>query len=309
MAVLVALLSSACVAQAQGEPAPDLTAHADAAGSQASLDLTQPAPDQPATDAEIFDESVLFAPNFGLGQNDPTLSDLFGPSGGSNLCFPTALAQNSIYLYAYATPRLGALRLSGLSSDGHTIDANALIRQLAAACHTDPANGTSPANAIGCVATLITSSGYSLGDTQLISPFNQDTTLPIASREVTIRDIRTALATRTPLLIEVAWFKFDPAGKTWIRKSGHYVTAFGYDYNQAWGEDQIQLKVVNPETHYSNSRQNAIFDTVTVLRASHQPGVTYPEHRPFVLAGAGFGGAIYRGFLGMVLRVAPQAKR
>jgi hypothetical protein len=75
-----------------------------------------------------------------------------------------------------------------------------------------------------------------------------------------------------------------------------------------WGDNMIQLKVINPEMQYDSSRKHADFDTVTVERFSPQPGITYPANRSFVLSGTGFGGATERGFLGMMFRLSPQAK-
>ena len=270
------------------------------------LDLTVPSALEPQTDAEIFDESVVFAPNFAVNQNDPALSDLFTKNGVSNLCFPTALTEDLIYLYAYHQPAFNELRLAGLSSNGRSIDPNALIRQLASSCKTDPVNGTVAQDAINCVAELLTQSGYNLGATQLISPFDTNSALPIATRDVTIADIRGTLKTGIPILLEFAWYKYDPASHTWARDSGHYISAFGYDYDESWGENQIQLKVINPETNYGPSRQNSNWDTITLTRVSPQSGITYPPDRPFIVSGSGFGGLTERGFLGMMIVVSPN---
>jgi hypothetical protein len=276
--------------------------------SNAPIDLTVPAPTEPQTDLEVFDESVIFAPNFAVNQNDPALSDLFN-NGVSNLCFPTALTEALIDLYGYHTPQFNGLQLAGLSGDGRTITPNALIRELAANCKTDRANGTDSLDAIQCVVSLLSQSGYGLGGTQLISPFNNDKSLPIVSREVKISDIRAALKAGSPVILEAAWFAYDPTSKTWTRDSGHYISVYGYDYDRSWGENQIQVKVINPETDYGSSRQSALWDTITIVRVKQQPGITYPANRPFILTGAGFGGLELRGFLGMMLTLAPEARK
>ncbi len=280
-------------------------AHA-SVGVNAVLDLSIPAPQQPQTDSKVFDESVVFAPNFAINQNDPALSDLFSANGVSNLCFPTALAQNLIYLQAYGKTQLSGLRLAGQSADSKSINPNELVRQLSTLCHTNPANGTDSLDALNCTLSMLSQSGLATGNTQLISPFNHDTTLPIISRAVTIKDIRDALKTGTPVLLEAAWFSFDPRTQTWSRQGGHYVGVYGYDYDKWWGENLIQLKVINPETRYDSSRQNALFDTITVERVSEQPGITYPANRPFILSGSGFGGLTKRAFLGMMMTVSPS---
>lgn len=267
------------------------------------IDLTVPAAQEPQTDSKVFDESVIFSPNFAINQNDPSLSDLFSSKGVSNLCFPTALAEDLVYLAAYHSPKFSALQLHGLS--GNLINPNSVVRQLTTLCRTDFNKGTDSLDAINCSLEILKQSGYDTGATQLISPFNQSATLPITSREVTIKDIREALKTGNPIILEIAWFKFDSTTNQWVHDNGHYFTVFGYDYNTSWGEDQIQVKVVNPEMNYNTARKYALFDTVTIQRYSPQPGITYPAHRPFILSGNGFSGATDRGFLGMLLTVAP----
>jgi hypothetical protein len=93
--------------------------------------------------------------------------------------------------------------------------------------------------------------------------------------------------------------------KTWTRDSGHYIGVYGYDYNNSWGESQIQLKIINPEMQYDNTRKYAQFDTITVMKYSPQPGITYPVNRSFIATGSGFGGATDRGFVGSMLTVDP----
>jgi hypothetical protein len=155
---------------------------------------------------------------------------------------------------------------------------------------------------------MLAQSGYSLGQTQMISPFNSDPTLPIVTRDVMIQDIRDALKAGNPVLLEAGWYAYDASTRSWVRHSGHYVTAFGYDYDFSWGENQIQVKVVNPETNYQPNRQGAIWDTVTIERISPQPGITYPADRPFILSGSGFGGATQRGFLGLMIALSPELR-
>jgi hypothetical protein len=277
--------------------------------SNPPIDLTIPLAAEPATDVAVFDETVVFAPNFTLDQNDPALSDLFSKAGTSNLCFPTSFAEALIYLKAYSNPMFGNLQLQGMSADGKTIDPNALIRQLATACHTDSETGTFDYQALNCTLQLLYQSNYGSGNTQLISPFDlAQPGVPILNRAVTIQDLRNSLSAGRPVILELAWFKFDGPTKSWIRDSGHYVAVFGYDYDKAWGENEIQLKVVNPETNYGSSRQYAQFDTITIERYATQPGVVYPPNRAFIASGAGFGGAVLRGFVGTMLTVDPAIR-
>jgi hypothetical protein len=274
--------------------------------TNALIDLTIPASQEPQTDVAVFDESFVFAPNFAINQNDPALSDIFSSAGKSELCFPTSLAEALVDLFAYHAPRFDALQLSGLSANRSSIDPNALVHQLTTLCKTDLNKGTQELDGLQCVASLISQAGYGLGDTKLISPFDHSANLPVVQRQVTIQDLRSALKSGFPVILETAWFSFDPATKQWIRRNGHYVSVYGYDYDLSWGENQIQLKVINPETNYGSGRMAALWDTVTVEKFSPQPGVVYPPNRSFILSGAGFGGATKRGFLGLVLVLAPS---
>jgi hypothetical protein len=275
-----------------------------AAPANASLDFRLPLSPQPATDAGLFDESVLFLPNFSFNQRDPALADLFA-NGASNLCFPTALAENMAYLFGYHNPRYANLALAGLSADGFTLDPNALIRDLSSACHTNPDSGTDGLDAVHCARDLLGKSGYSVSSTLLISPFHLNAGPEVVNREVTLQDIRAALKAGSPVILEVAWFAYDAVAKKWTRDGGHYFGVYGYDYDLAWGENEIQLKVVNPDLVYDGARRFALFDTITLERYSAQPGVAYPPNRPFILSGNGFGGVSKRAFLGMMLAVSP----
>jgi hypothetical protein len=278
--------------------------HAYGTPTNTVIDLTLPAMPPPQTDPYIFDESVIFSPNFAINQNDPALSDLFNKEGKSNLCFPTAFAEALVYLYGYHSAKFENLKIAGLIDDGKSIEPNSLIRDLAKKCKTDPEKGTQGLDAIDCVSSLFTQSGYKLGDTQLISPFS---TYPLVlKREPTIEDIRNYIKKGNPLILEIAWYSYDTTKKNWIRHNGHYINVFGYDYNRSWGENQIELKVVNPELNYSNKRDSAIWDTITLEKYSSQPGITYPSDRSFILSGHGFGGTKKRAFSGMLLILDPR---
>jgi hypothetical protein len=149
--------------------------------------------------------------------------------------------------------------------------------------------------------------GYSVGDTKLISPFNSESPL-IESRPVELADIRDAIDSGSPVLLEVAWFKFDEVTKTWTHDSGHYVGVYGYDYDEMWDENMIQVKVINPETTYGSSRKYADFDTITITRVSPQEGIKYPKNRPYFVSGSHFSGMTMRGFVGMMFRLSPQSQ-
>ena len=269
---------------------------------------------EPLSDSLVYDESALFAPSFGVNQNDPSLADLFGKNGQSSLCVPTSIAEALIYLYGKANSPFNHLLLNGLSSDHSSIDPNALVRQMALACKTDLNNGTSALNDFHCISSMITNSGYGMGNTQFIDPFDTDSSLPLQTRIVTISDIREALKAGDPVLLEVSWYQFNAVTGRWTRTGGHHIGVYGYDYNNSWGEDQIQVKVINPEHTYALSTHTeadgtvhpwAVFDTVTISKYSPQPGVTYPANSPYILSGSGFGGSLSRGFLGSMTRISP----
>ena len=270
------------------------------------LDLTIPAPVQPITDPALFDETVLMAPNFAISQEDPALSELFSPTGASNLCVPTAIAQDLIFLSTYAKPSMNQLILSGMAPDRKSIDPNALIRQLASLCKTDAINGTTGYSAIDCVSTILKQSGYGLGNTTEIFPgFVPDSTRPVQARMVTLKDIRDTLKSGVPALLDVGWYKYDSTTQSWTYTGGHLIGVYGYDYSNAWGENMIQIKMINPDLDYGTGR-GIHYDTVTIERYSPQPGVKYPANRPFIFSGTSFGGTVTRGFLNGLTRIAPS---
>jgi hypothetical protein len=302
--VLTATLTHAGTTFAQvstGSPAPSPTS-----APNIPIDVTVALSAQPTTDAPLFDESVIFAPNFAVSQKDPSLSDLFTEAGASNLCFPTAFTEDLIYLANYHQPSFPNLPLMGWSADGKSIDSNQVIRQMAAYCHTS-ITGTLETDAVACAFNYAHQSTYGMGATQIITPFTQPKqNMPVTQRQVTIQDIRNSLRNGDPILLDVAWFTYNAQTKQWTRSSGHFITVFGYDWNRSWGENQILVKVVNPASTYNPDRKSAIFDTVIIQRYSPQPGVVYPQNRPFILSGSGFGGSTERGFLGMLIHLSPS---
>jgi hypothetical protein len=267
------------------------------------IDLTVPAGEQPVADITVFDESVSFVPNFAIDQKDPALSDLFGKNG-SALCFPTSLAEALIQLQAYGHPAV-ALPIAGLSADQKSIEPNALVRNLAQACHTNTDTGTMPADGLRCLLALQTQAGLGAGHTTLIDPFDSDATLPIQTRDVKIADLRAALAAGHPVILEVGWFDFDQTTRTFKRDGGHYVSVYGYNYDSSWGEDQIQLKIINPLTSYNKNRVSR-WDTITLNRVRPKAGITYPAHRPFTVSGSRFGFLNARGLVGEAFIVSPN---
>lgn len=279
-----------------------LTAQASADPVNLPIDLTVPMSPQPTGDAYVFDESVSFAPNFAIDQKAPALSDLFG-TDGSMLCFPTSLAEALIYLEAYHQPKV-ALPLPGLSADKSSIDPNALVRALATACHTDLQTGTAPVDGLQCLLDLQKQAGVSAGATTLIDPFKAVPNLPLQTRDVTVSDLRAALTAGHPVILEVGWFKLDPATQTLVRHGGHYVGVYGYNYNKSWGEEQIQLKVINPLSDYGTKRE-AFWNTITMARISRHAGITYPAHRTYTVSGSQFGGLNSRALVGEILVVGP----
>ena len=279
------------------------TSVAQSTNANSPIDLKAPAGELPSADITVFDESVSFVPNFAIDQKDPALSDLFG-TNGSELCFPTSLATALIYLQAYGHPTV-SLPLAGLSADGTSIDPNILVRNLAQACQTNTQTGTNPLNGLRCLLALQTQGGIGAGHTSMIDPFDTDPTLPLQSRDVKIADLRSALSARHPVLLEVGWFDYDPSTQVFKRHGGHFATVFGYNYDNSWGEDQIQLKIINPLTSYGPSRVSH-WDTITLNRVSPKAGISYPAHRSFTASGSRFGFLKTRALVGEMIVVAPN---
>lgn len=240
-----------------------------------------------------FDESVFFPMNFSLSQNDSRLVDLFSAKHQSELCFPTALTNALVYLYHYHTPPLNRLKFAGLSGDGLTLNGPLLVRNLVSSCHTDINDGTSPIQGLGCALQIFADSGYDSGDSSLVTwrVLSNPQSLPVEFRGWNIGDLRKFVARGDAVLLELGWYDLDSKKNKWVRHNGHSIGVYGYNYDVGWGDDQIELKVLNPESAYDNSGDQIVGDDIVMQKIALRTGEIYPTQNPmYTLIGRGFNG-------------------
>ena len=263
---------------------------------------------------ESFDESVNYAPAFSVSQEDPSLSDLFNPANGkSSLCVPTTLANIVGYQAMGRTPGFSSLRLVQ-SPDQTTYSQQ--VRFFAQHCGTNPANGTVVTNAVNCMRQFYRDSGYPTGWVYLIgreeSADPQSVAFWHGLRPLSIDDLRYYVWNQVGVLMDVYWEQQQQIPGSlggvgpWVQKGGHTFMIAGYDYDFAWGQNQIHLKVVNPESTYTSGDPSTHFDDVTMTSVLATPGVSFPPTFNYVLSGKGFPTGNVRGYVRNIMVFLPD---
>jgi hypothetical protein len=245
----------------------------------------------PTVSTYLFDESLNFAPGFSVNQFDPKLGDLFDPATHeSMLCWPTSMANAMAYYKLWNAPPSSNLPLV---ADPLTGDYTQQVQEFARLCHTDPAQGTNIYDALNCVRFYLGSGGIAAPWAYLIGLYAKDSPpgepLTNYQKELSLQDIRSALKAGQGVLLEVMWYRYDPAQKLWWTKTGHYVWVVGYDYDASWGDDHMILKIVNPEIDYmSRPDPSNRWDTISILKIPQKSGETYPPETGYLLDGWAF---------------------
>jgi hypothetical protein len=236
-----------------------------------------------------FDESINFQPGLNLYNEAAQLTDLFGAQG-SELCAPIAITHGFTYLkYIAGFGQLATV--PDIDHDGTADSYRDKIRYFFGTCQTDRNDGTHYQQAIDCMKQYVVASGYNpyvymVGAHANTSP--PGVPLQTMQHVANVTDVRTYVGNRLMVLMGVGWYSFDAATQSWTRQGGHFFNVYGYDYTNALGEAQINLKVVNSWIDYSNRPAAQMFDTVTMTRIQPQAGVTYPAEVAYVLDGPGF---------------------
>jgi hypothetical protein len=223
-----------------------------------------------------FEESVNHAPDFQVYQYDPTLKQIFGSQGGDKLCWPSSLAHRMIYFQRYRVPAFPGLHLNR--------EPIANVQQFVRGCHTSLTDGTSQNRKVPCILEFFRESHYP-GMAFLVGRAATD---PELHRAVRVEDLRDAIRKDYGVILHVGWFKYDSRRRTWIERGSHSLNAYGYDYDHAWGEDHINLRVANPGIDYSSRPSGQMYDTVQVSKLSRESGISYPDRADLVLSGPGF---------------------
>lgn len=253
------------------------------------ISVNKPFRPAPVDAGILFDENVNYSPNFAVFQRDSRLSDLFGANGKSGLCFPSALAQELIYLRYYHPTKFNALQLPGISQNGSAIDPAVLVRALASSCRTDINTGTVSPDALKCILSSLTNSGYRTDRVKMITPdLYPNAGEPIEQRAVNVDDIRKAMKDGAGVIMEVGWYSYDLGTKSYKRTDGHYFSVVGYSYQNSWGAEQILLNVINPDFSYDRSGMLRLGDSIAMVKTKVSPTSQGTSMMNYSLMGNGF---------------------
>lgn len=215
-----------------------------------------------------YDESINHSPAFYVWQNDPGLSSYFTKtfpdgSGVTDLCIPSTLSNILLYQYSQRTPLVSSLKLSGVSSDGKTIDTALLVKGFLEKCDLTNTTKINPLSAAQCVASYYQEAGLSNAKVKVIRNLG---TQPVVSgveyenRAPTIADVHQALKDGYEVSAAIAFMKWDPILKKWIKTSSHAINLFGYSYLNSDEDQKITVYLSNPTRAYNTNYKDPIFE-------------------------------------------------
>jgi hypothetical protein len=130
-------------------------------------------------------------------------------------------------------------------------------------------------------------------------------------RALTLESLRYYLSNHVGVLMDLTWEVETAPGSifgdpTWTTRGGHTFMVSGYDYDTAWGEDRIQLKVVNPENTYASDDASDHFDEITMTTTAGSPDVDFPRGFTYTLSGKGFPTDTVRGYVRNIMISLPD---
>lgn len=252
-----------------------------------------------------FDESINYQPGINLYSEVAQMRDLWGTKG-SELCAPNSLTNAFVYLKWQYQPKYSELA-SIPDEDGDGVEGSYrdYIRYFFDLCHTDREKGTLYRDALSCMKDYITLSGYTpwafmLGPDSQEAP--QGHVLGDVKRMLRISDVRYYTKARLPVIMMVGWYKFNGTG--YERTGGHFFNVYGDDYDNAWGEEKIVLKVVNSAQDYTGRDRSQMYDDVTMARFNLWPG----NPQVYELNGPGFNYTNYKALVEDILIMIPIAQ-
>lgn len=239
---------------------------------------------------ETYDESINFQPGLNLYNESAQLTDLFGTKG-SQLCAPNSITHAVTFLKYARNPAFPKLMSApDMDSDGSADTYKDKIRYFFQNCQTDREVGTYYHQAITCMKDYVVQSGYT-SFTFMIGPHAKEAPIGYqiedVRRTITTSDLRYYLANQIPVIMGIGWYNFDQTTQTYVRNGGHFFNLYGYDYNTAWGDNRMNLKVVNSWINYTGRERVNMFDDVSMTRVTGLP-TYYPDSVVFELEGPGF---------------------
>jgi hypothetical protein len=228
--------------------------------------------------SKVYDE-YLRQPIAGIYfQADARLEDLFDPSGGSQLCWPAAMAYQMRYQRTLRDPSF--VKLPDVASDFRDGEAKraAETRYFASACKTSPETGTTMPQGAACLdqhfrkvglLPRLTVTGI---DSQWAAFGMYPTGTTVRRDPVTPATLRKDLEDGRGVIMLIGFYTYDEDRDAWVRERGHFVSVVGYGYKSAWDEDQMTLRLANPANDYVAFGAEEAFDAVTMARLDLEHG-------------------------------------
>lgn len=244
-------------------------------------------PDIPTPPA--FDESTLRATSVHYYQWDTRLADLFSPvNATSQLCWPASLASEFEYLRTRIAAPVSQLPEIATGADKTATE----TRHFTTLCNTDKTAGTTVIQGVKCIDDYLKSAQLTAdvevsgvdafwGTLGFYPAGTTSTEGPISPAR-----LRAATAADASVLLLIGFYAKDANG-AYKRSRGHFVTVGGFDYMNAWAEDRLSLRILNPAETPTGTTPEALFETVELKRL--EADVALPKDVGFELMGRGFG--------------------
>ncbi len=228
--------------------------------------------DTPATTLPGFDESMNHSPSFYIWQNDPALSSYYTTifsdgTGVTGLCLPSSLSNVLLYQFLKRTPRLTNLKLPGISDDLKKIDGSLLVKGLLAKCDLENTNKINTFTSAECLMKFYHEAGYQDAEVKIVrneKHFSKSEDVIHENRSPTISDIHQALKDGYEVIAAIAFMKWNPVKKVWIKASSHAITIYGYSANASDSDQKITVYISNSNRMYNVNNQDPVFDIATL---------------------------------------------
>jgi hypothetical protein len=213
------------------------------------------------------------------------------------------------FLKAARTPGFpGLATMPDMDRDGTADTFKDRIRYFFQSCGTDREEGTHYRALTACMRQYLRDSrhgdwAYTVGPHAVEAPAG--TPLADMQRLVHVDHLRYYVSNAVGVIMGIGWYAYDPVSRSYRREGGHFFVVYGYDFNHAWGNSRLTLKVSNNWVDYSGRARDQMFDHVEMTAHPTGDGNVYPAETAFRLQGTGFDFASYTAFVEDIFVAAP----
>lgn len=271
------------------EPSPTMTPAADAP-SHATDPMASPADVPPSPSPSPYDESMSRTVALHYYQWDAKLKDLFSPTTAvSQLCWPAALAAELEFRRTRPYAPFNALPVV---SHGETKETDE-TRYFATLCKTDRAAGTTVIQGVACIdkhlkSAQITPAIQVAGVDAQWQDLNLFPQGVLAERgAVLLERLRKDLTEGRSVMLLIGFYTNDDRTGSLKRERGHFVSVTGFDFDRAWNEERLTLRIMNPAVKPQGTNPEDVYERVEVRRLADS--VKAPKDVTFSVHGDGFG--------------------